>query len=262
MAVDAVARQTPPFITSPELAAADGLVHGFFGREGGVSSGIYASLNAGLGSGDAPEAVTENRARIAAALGANTLLSCYQVHSPHVVHVTAPWTERPEADAMVTRTAGIGLCILTADCVPVLLADPEAAIVGAAHAGWKGALSGVLERTVEAMEALGARRSRILAAIGPAIGPESYEVGPDLEAAFIAADPGHSAFFTPGKGDRLQFDLPAFCAQALERAGLAAPALLRRDTCALETHYFSNRRRNKRGEADYGRNASVILLQR
>ncbi len=259
--MDAV-RPLPPFITVPDIISANGIVHGFFGREGGVSSGLYDSLNAGQGSGDSPGSVAENRARIAAALGAGSLVSCYQVHSPRVVEVSEPWAERPEADAMVTRAPDIGLCILTADCVPVLLADADARVAGASHAGWKGALAGVLEATIDAMERLGARRDQIRAAIGPAIGPESYEVGPELMAAFTAADPGHSAFFTGGQGDRLHFDLPAYCAQALERAGLAGPAVLRRDTCALEMHYFSNRRRNKRGEADYGRNASVILLQR
>ncbi len=250
----------PPYETAPALAAATGLRHGFFGRQGGVSPGIYSSLNAGEGSDDTPGNVAENRARIAAALGASHLLSCYQVHSPRVVSVTDPWTERPEADAMVTDRAGLGLCILSADCTPVLFADAEAGIIGAAHAGWKGALAGVLLRTVEAMEALGADRARIRAAIGPTIQQPSYEVGPEFRCSFIGQDPANAALFRGGKGDRVHFDLPGFCLGQLSAAGLAHVDNLGHDTCAMETTYFSNRRRNRRGEPDYGRNASVILL--
>jgi polyphenol oxidase len=250
----------PPFVTAPALTGLSGLAHGFFGRDGGVSGGDYDSLNAGEGSGDAARHVAENRARIAGAMDARWLLSCYQVHSPDVVRVTAPWTERPKADAMVTDQAGLGLCILSADCTPVLFADPEAGVIGAAHAGWKGALAGVLLRTVEAMEQLGATRSRIRAAIGPTIGPASYEVGPEFRDSFLSSDAVSADLFAPGKGDRFQFDLPGFCLRQLRGAGIAAAENLALDTCALENTYFSNRRRHLRGEADYGRNASVIVI--
>jgi polyphenol oxidase len=251
---------SPPFVTAPSLAGLSGVSHGFFGRRGGVSQGDYDSLNAGEGSADAPQNVAENRARIAAAVGARALLSSYQVHSPDVVHVTAPWTERPKADAMVTDRPGLGLCVLSADCTPVLFADPDSGVVGAAHAGWKGALAGVLVRTVEAMEAIGARRDRIRAVIGPTIGQASYEVGPEFRGAFLAAHPASADLFLAGKGDRLQFDLPGFCLRQLTGAGIGAAENLALDTCALEATYFSNRRRNLRGEADYGRNASVIVI--
>jgi len=251
---------TPPFTAVDALSGIAGVSHGFFGRQGGVSAGDYSSLNAGEGSVDAPRNVAENRARISAAIGAQWLLSCYQVHSPDVVRVTGPWDERPKADAMVTDRPGYGLCILSADCTPVLFADPEAQIIGAAHAGWKGALAGVLLRTVEAMEALGADRARICAAIGPTIRQASYEVGPEFRESFLAWDAASEDLFCPGQGDRSHFDLPGFCARQLGTAGLAQVEDLGLDTCALEAAYFSNRRRNLRGEADYGRNASVILL--
>ncbi|MDP3459898.1 MAG: polyphenol oxidase family protein, partial [Hyphomonas sp.] len=179
----------PPFTTAPSLTGLSGVSHGFFGRRGGVSVGDYDSLNAGEGSADSPRNIAENRARISGAMSARWLLSCYQVHSPDVVRVTGPWTERPKADAMVTDQRGLGLCILSADCTPVLFADPDSGIIGAAHAGWKGALAGVLLRTVEAMEALGADRARIRAAIGPTIQQASYEVGPEFRDAFLAAHP-------------------------------------------------------------------------
>jgi polyphenol oxidase len=267
----------PPFTTAPVLTGFDGLSHGFFGRRGGVSGGdydslhaggrhqgetggIYSSLNAGEGSGDAPRNIAENRARISGAIGARWLLSCYQVHSADVVRVTGPWTERPKADAMVTDRPGLGLCVLSADCTPVLFADPEAGIIGAAHAGWKGAVGGVLLRTLDAMEALGAERSRIRAAIGPTIGQASYEVGPEFRDTFLAADAGSADLFIPGKSDRYHFDLPGFCLRQLQDAGVGAAENLGLDTCAMEEIYFSNRRRNLRGEADYGRNASVIAI--
>lgn len=250
----------PPYVTAPQITGISGLSHGFFGRRGGVSTGDYDSLNAGEGSADSPRHIAENRARISGAIGARWLLSCYQVHSPDVVRVTGPWTERPKADAMVTDRPGYGLCILSADCTPVLFADPGKGIIGAAHAGWKGALAGVLLRTVEAMEALGADRTRIRAAIGPTIQQASYEVGPEFRDSFLAKDAASEDLFIPGKGDRWHFDLPGFCARQLAGAGLAGVDNLDLDTCTLEAAYFSNRRRNLRGEADYGRNASVILL--
>ena len=251
---------TPPFARSANLAGHKGLRHGFFGRKGGVSTGLYDSLNVGPGSGDAPAAVEQNREIVREALQADALLSCHQIHSPDVVEVCAPWETRPHADAMVTDRPGLALCILTADCTPVLFADPEAGIIGAAHAGWKGALAGVLDRTVEAMIRLGANPSRVMVAIGPTIQQASYEVGPEFRAAFLEADASCDDLFIPGKADRLHFDLPAFCRRRLERAGISAVEDLGLDTCALADRYFSNRRRNHLGESDYGRNASVILL--
>ena len=210
----------PPFETAANLFAQPGIVHGFFGRRGGASTGIYASLNVGIGSGDDPAAIAENRGRIRRGLGFQDMVSCYQVHGRGVVEVTAPWQVRPEADAMVTRMPDIGLCILTADCVPVLFADADAGVVGAAHAGWKGALAGVTEATVEAMCILGARREAIQAAIGPAIQQASYEVGPEFEARFLAENPARADFFIPGQGDRRQFDLTGFVEQGLIALGL------------------------------------------
>ena len=250
----------PPFVTAPSMTGISGVSHGFFGRQGGVSSSDYQSLNAGEGSADAPRNIAENRARISGAIGARWLLSCYQVHSPDVVRVTAPWSDRPKADAMVTDRPGLGLCVLSADCTPVLFVDPDKGIIGAAHAGWKGALAGVLLRTVEGMEALGADRARIRAGIGPTIQQASYEVGPEFRDAFLTAHPASESLFTPGKGDRLHFDLPGFCEHQLTGAGIGRVENLGLDTCALEETYFSNRRRNLRGEADYGRNASVIVI--
>lgn len=250
----------PPFTEAPSLASLAGITHGFFGRRGGVSTGLYDSLNAGPGSDDAADAVTGNRARIAAALGIGTLQSAYQVHGTHVIAVEGARDERPEGDAMVTATPGTGLCILTADCVPVLFADPEAGLVGAAHAGWKGALAGVCEATVEAMVQRGAEAERIVVGIGPAIQQASYEVGPEFRERFIAEAPWSKRLFAPGAGDRFHFDLPGFVRDRLLRAGLTRIDLVADDTCAMDETYFSNRRRTHRGEADYGRNASVIAL--
>ncbi|MCI4646165.1 MAG: peptidoglycan editing factor PgeF [Hyphomonadaceae bacterium] len=249
----------PPFQTAAILQGQPGLAHGFFGRAGGVSTGIYASLNVGIGSGDDAGLVEENRGRVRGALGLASMVSCYQVHRRDVVEVTAPWAKRPEADAMVTCAPGIGLCILTADCVPVLFADIEAGVIGAAHAGWKGALAGVCASTVSAMEDLGARADRIKAAIGPAIQQTSYEVGPEFRARFLAENPGNSAWFVPGTGDRWQFDLTGYVRAQLVDLGLAQVACLPHDTCA-DPAWFSNRRRTHAGEPDYGRNASVIGL--
>ncbi len=254
----------PPFATAPRLAALTGVRHGFFGRDGGVSTGLYASLNAGPGSRDAPDAVVENRARIARAMGVppDCLLSAHQVHSALAAHVDGPWRgPRPEVDGLVTSTAGVAVSALAADCAPVLFADAEARVVAAAHAGWKGALAGVLEATVAAMIARGAAVERIVAAIGPCIGAASYEVGPEFEARFAAEDgPDVARFFRAGRGDRRQFDLPAYCAAKLARAGVTQVDILGADTCALEARYFSNRRAHLRGEADYGRNLSAIAL--
>jgi YfiH family protein len=248
---------TPPFHSAGVLSA---VRHGFFGREGGVSTGIYASLNAGTGSSDDPEAVRENRRRIALALGARPerLVGVHQVHSPNVVTIDAPFSgDRPHADALVTTTPGLALSILSADCAPVLLADAEAGIIGAAHAGWKGALGGVLDAVVAAMRAAGARR--IAAAIGPCIHPRSYEVGPEFEAAFTGADPAYSRFFAAGAGDRRRFDLPGFCALQLETLGVAACETLPHDTYS-NLALFSHRRSVHAREGDYGRNCAAIVL--
>jgi len=252
---------SPPFETSPGLSGLKGIRHGFFGRRGGVSTGLYASLNAGPGSGDDPQNVSRNREIIRTTMGADALLSCHQIHSADVIHVTGTWhNQRPHADAMVTAVPGLALCILTADCTPVLFADAGAGVIGAAHAGWKGALGGVLEATVASMTELGARPGQIRAAIGPTIGQASYEVGPEFRDTFLEASPASEGLFIEGQGDRFHFDLPAYCQASLAAMGIGHVANLDLDTCALEEAYFSNRRRNHRGEADYGRNASVIVL--
>jgi len=253
----------PPCHTAPSLAALPGVEHGFFGRPGGVSTGLYASLNTGPGSDDDPRAVGENRRRVAERFGlpADRLLSPYQVHGANVVAVRGPWAaERPQADALVATGPEVALSVLTADCAPILLADAEARVVGAAHAGWKGLLAGVLEAVVARMCEVGARPERLRAAIGPAIAQASYEVGPEFQARFWRDDPASAGFFAPGLGDRLQFDLPGACARRLGALGLASVETLWLDTCALEDDFFSNRRALQRGEADYGRNVSVIRL--
>lgn len=255
---------SPPLLTAPRLARLSGVRHAFFGREGGVSQGIHASLNAGPGSRDAAEAVAENRARIAAAMGVapERLLSAHQVHSALAIRVDGPWRgPRPQVDALVTTTPGLVLSALAADCAPVLFADADAGVIAAAHAGWKGALAGVLEATVAEMVAAGADVTRVVAAIGPCIGPASYEVGPEFEQRFADEDGAETArFFRSGKGDRRHFDLPGYCAARLARAGVLQIDALDADTCAAEAHYFSNRRAFLRGEADYGRNLSAIAL--
>lgn len=237
--------------------------HGFLGRRGGVSTGATAGLNVGTGSQDDPVAVTENRRRAAdAVLPAARLLTLYQIHSAQVVTATEPWADdaRPHADALVTDRPGLLLGILTADCAPVLFADREAGVVGAAHAGWKGAIGGVTDATITAMEALGARRDRIVAAIGPCIARASYEVGDGFLAAFASADPANERFFAAGHDGHHQFDLEAYVVHRLAAAGLTrieAPGL---DTYADEGRFFSFRRATHRGEADYGRQISLIGL--
>lgn len=248
--------KAPPHWSAGALA---GVRHGFFGREGGVSTGIYSSLNAGSGSNDDPDSVRENRARIARAFGAESIIGVHQVHSPNVVTIDAPFAgERPHADALVTTTPNLVLAILTADCAPVLLADTENGIIGAAHAGWKGALGGVLEATIAAMRARGAHT--IAAAIGPCIHQASYEVGPEFEAAFTAKDAKHSQFFVSAEGDRRRFDLPGFCASRLAHSGVARVEILPHDTYPDAARLFSNRRAFHNKEGDYGRNCSAIAL--
>jgi len=252
------------FLQSTALAACPGIRHGFFTRAGGVSTGIYASLNGGVGSDDAPEHVAANRARMAAALGCapERLLTAYQIHSPNVAVAVAPWStaQRPRADAIVTRVAGLAIGISTADCGPVLLTDAAAGVVGAAHAGWRGALSGVIEATVTAMEQLGAQRSRIAAAIGPMIRQKNYEVGDDLVAQFSAADPTNKIFFAvAGRPGHAMFDLAGYIGARLRQAGVAYDDLAL-CTYADPDRFYSYRRMSHRGEADYGRHVNAIML--
>jgi YfiH family protein len=238
--------------------------HGFFTREGGVSEGIYASLNCGLGSADGREPVAENRARVARRLGTEParLISAHQVHSPRVLVADGPWPgPAPQADAIVTRTPGLAVGVLTADCAPVLFADHEAGIVGAAHAGWRGALSGVIEATLDAMENLGARRERIHAAVGPCISQAAYEVGREFRDGFLQAGAANAAFFKSGADqDHFQFDLPGYCLKRLQEAGLAGCESLGLCTYENESLFFSYRRSSHRSEGDYGRQISAMLI--
>jgi YfiH family protein len=247
------------------LEALTGIRHGFFGRAGGVSDGLYASLNCGYGSGDAPDKVTTNRDRAAAglALTAERVVTGHQTHSARVATVERPWTREaaPEVDALVTDRPGIGLGVLSADCAPVLLADAEARVVGAAHAGWRGALGGVLEATVAAMAALGARPERLAAAVGPCIGPDSYEVGAEFPAPFLAESEGNARFFRPApRPGHLLFDLPGYVTDRLGRIGIAA-AWLGRDSLAESDSFFSYRRATLEGHRIYGRGLSLIALE-
>jgi polyphenol oxidase len=255
----------PKPISADCIAEIRDVAHGFFTREGGVSGGIYGSLNCGAGSKDHRPHVIENRARVAMALGARTdsLLTCHQIHSADAIVVTRPWTmgENPKADAMVTNVPGIALGALAADCAPVLFVDPEARVIGAAHAGWKGALTGVLEATVEAMTTLGARPQRIRAALGPCIGPDAYEVGPEFEARFVETDASYARFFRRAEpGARPYFDLPGFVLARLGAAGLDTVENCTRCTYGDERGLFSYRRATHRGEGDYGRQVSAIVL--
>ncbi len=248
-----------PVVTAPGL----GVAHGFLGRQGGVSQGLFASLNVGLGSSDDRAAVAENRRRaIAAVAPGAALVTLHQVHSADVVAVTAAFADdaRPAADAMVTATPGLALGILTADCAPILLADAEAGVIGAAHSGWKGALADVGGATVRAMQALGARPERIVAAIGPCIARASYEVDPAFRDRFLADAAAHDAFFARGRGDRWQFDLEGLVAQRLAAAGVARVAALGIDTYPDAARWFSYRRTTHAGEPDYGRQLSLIAL--
>ena len=254
---------TPPVLTHPLLSAIPGVRHAFFSREGGVSTGLYAGLNVGRGSGDDPQAVAENRRRAAAAFGRgeDDLLTCHQIHSA-IAHVaTAPFGDaRPEGDAVVTTKAGLICGALTADCAPVLLADAQGGVVAAVHAGWKGALSGVVEAAVAAMEGEGAKADRIVAVVGPCIGVESYEVGLEFLERFTSEDPSSGAFFQPGASeDKRRFDLTGYVLSRLARAGVVQADALRLDTYA-EERFFSNRRAVHRQESDYGRLLTAIML--
>ncbi|CAA7616008.1 peptidoglycan editing factor PgeF [Magnetospirillum sp. SS-4] len=241
--------------------------HGFFTREGGVSQGLYASLNCGPGSSDGSEAVHENRRRAMAQLELppEALMTLYQTHSTDVVVVTDPWEveQPPTADAMVTDRPGLALGILTADCAPVLLADGKKGVVAAAHAGWKGALAGILDNTIAAMVDLGARKTGIVAAVGPCIGHRSYEVGPEFPAPFLAEDATNADFFAPARRNgHALFDLPGYLSRKLAKLGVHEVTRVPADTCRDEARFFSYRRATLRGEADYGRQLSVILLDK
>ena len=247
------------------LAQIEGIRHAFFTREGGVSSGVYGSLNAGVGSNDAPANVATNRGRMAAALGVTPerFLTCYQIHSPDVVVATEPWSAdaRPRADAIVTATPGLAIGVSTADCGPVLFADADAGVIGAAHAGWRGALAGVTDQTIAAMERLGAVRARIRAAIGPMIRQPNYETGPDLQERFLAEDAANSRFFRPSdRAGHFMFDLAGYVAARLAAAGVGTIEDLDACTYAAPETFFSYRRMTHRGEPDYGRHINAIVL--
>jgi YfiH family protein len=247
-----------------EIITSDALAprHGFFTRKGGASSGIFAGLNCGTGSSDQAEIVAINRARVADAmgLGVESLVSVHQVHSPDVVTVTAPLADRPRADAMVTATPGLALAVLTADCQPVLFADAKAGVIGAAHAGWKGARDGVMEATLDAMEALGARRGQVTAVIGPCISQTAYEVGQEFFESFTDDAPEARRFFVNGNGDRYLFDLPSYGLWRLREAGVGHADWTRHCTYRDPARFYSYRRTTHAGEADYGRQISVIRL--
>jgi hypothetical protein len=253
-----------PVLTSPLLAALPGVRHAFFTRQGGVSTGLFASLNVGRGSADEDEAVVENRRRAAArfGLGPQALSTCYQVHSARVLTADAPFSGyRPEADGVATAASGILCGALAADCAPVLMADAEARVVAAVHAGWRGAIGGVVEAGVAAMVEKGADPARIVAAAGPCIGPASYEVGLEFEARFLAEGDANARFFVPGaRDDKRLFDLPAYVLSRLGAAGVGRAEWIGRDTLAEEEFFFSNRRAVLKGESDYGRLLSAICL--
>lgn len=250
---------TLEIITSDALAP---LRHGFFTRKGGASSGVFSGLNCGHGSSDQHAAVSINRSRVAQAMQVDpmALVGVHQIHSPDVVQVTDPTADRPRADALVTATPGIALSVLTADCQPVLFADHDAGVIGAAHAGWKGALGGVLEATLDAMEDLGAKRANIAAVIGPSISQRAYEVGPEFLDDFLLDDPDNSRFFANGAGDRMLFDLPGFGLHRLRRAGVGQAQWSRHCTYSDPEKFYSYRRTTHAREADYGRLIAAIRL--
>ncbi len=256
---------TAGMIHAAALRALAGIRHAFFTRDGGVSDGLYESLNGGPGSDDAPGKVMENRARMAAALGVRPdhLLTAYQIHSPDVVTIERPWDPqaRPRADAIVTRVPGLAIGVTTADCGPVLLADETAGVIAAAHAGWRGAATGILEATVAAMERCGAERGRTVAALGPTIRQPNYEVGPEFVARFRTDDPENERFFRPSsRPDHALFDLPGYIATALARAGIGRVEDVGHCTYADAARFFSYRRSTHRHERDYGRHINAIAL--
>ncbi len=255
---------TAPALKSPLLETLPDIRHGFFTRDGGVSDGVYASLNGGTGSSDEAALVAENRARMAAALGCapQNFLTAYQIHSPNVVVAETPWTheQRPRADAIVTRVPGLAIGVSTADCGPILFADVQARVIGAAHSGWRGALTGVIEATIGAMEQLGAQRAHIAASIGPMIRQKNYEVGEELVTKFVGANSANAAFFTPAaRSGHAMFDLAGYVGSRLKRAGVMHDDLA---LCTYEEpqRFFSYRRMTHRGEKAYGRQISTIAL--
>jgi hypothetical protein len=252
-------------LQAPSLSKLAGIRHAFFTRSGGVSDGIYASLNGGVGSNDAPDNVAQNRARMAEALGVapDRFLTPYQIHSPDVIVAKEPWTHeaRPRADAVVTRTPKLAIGISTADCGPLLFADDLAGVIGAAHAGWRGAFTGVIEATIAAMETLGSDRSRISVALGPTIRQPNYEVGPEFVERFLAADVDNARFFSPSQRDgHAMFDLTGYIADRVARAGVASFEDLGLCTYAEPERFFSYRRTTQCGEPDYGRHINAIAL--
>lgn len=250
---------TLEILTSDALS---GIRHGFFTRRGGASSGVFSGLNCGEGSSDQREIVQINRNRVAQALGVDAphLVGVHQVHSSDIVVATGPIPDKPKADGLVTKTPGVALSVLTADCQPVLFADADAGVIGATHAGWRGALDGVLEATVDAMEALGATRGNIVAVIGPCISQRAYEVGPDFMDEFMDTDPENARFFAQGQGDRLLFDLPGFGLHILRGTGIGQAEWTRHCTYNDPERFFSYRRTTHAREADYGRLISAITL--
>ena len=252
-------------LQAQSLSKLPGIRHGFFTRAGGVSEGVYESLNGGVGSEDSPARVAENRARMAKHLGVapDRFLTCYQIHSPEVVVAETPWpsNERPRADAIVTRTPNLAIGVSTADCGPVLLADPEARVIGAAHAGWRGALTGVIEQAITTMEKLGAKRGRIVAAAGPMIRQPNYEVGQDLIDRFVAVEPNTIRFFKPAqRPGHSMFDLAGYVVSRLRRAEIAEIEDLGLCTYADPAQFYSYRRATHRAEPDYGRHINAIAL--
>lgn len=248
-----------------EALTKPGIAHGFFTRGGGHSTGIFASLNCGLGSGDDPELVMKNRETVARTLDLHlpNLVTAHQVHSAEAIEVVVPWgiDNRPKVDGLVTKAKGIGLGVLTADCGPILFADGEAGVVGACHAGWKGALNGITTATLEAMEKLGAVRARTSAVLGPTISQDSYEVSPDFPRPFLEQDPAHARYFAPSlKEGHHMFDLPRYLVDRLRREGVGDVSNLGLDTYSDEARFYSYRRATHRGEQDYGRLISVIAL--
>ena len=250
-------------LLAPTLTG-NGVVHGFFGRQGGVSRGLFASLNCGHGSSDDTQAVSENRSRVAAWLGTTEerVLTLYQIHSADALHVTSTWVrgQSPKADAMATTMRGVALGVLAADCAPILFADEKAGVIGCAHSGWKGAIGGVAEAVVALMEKLGASRENIRAAVGPCISQRSYEVGPEFQERFVAQDAANARFFVASDREaHYRFDLPGYVSARLGRLNIASVEVL--NACTYEGEYFSFRRATHRGESDYGRNISAVMLK-
>ncbi len=252
-------------VEAQEFSKMPGIRHGFFDRHGGASQGIYTSLNCGIGSDDDKDTVVNNRATVAShlKLAPPQLITAYQHHSANVVTVTSPWsiTDAPMADGMVTNIEHIGLGLLTADCAPVLFADPTTHVIGAAHAGWRGAIAGICDNIITAMENLGAQRSAIVAVIGPTISQSAYEVGPEFIEEFLKQDSAHEQFFVASSCDKhFMFDLPGYLLQRLETANIASSSWVGNCTYAQEDQFFSYRRATHKSEKDYGRQISVIAL--